>query len=510
MPGTRKMFFIFIYFAMNFKSQITYLMHANLRKSAISMTLLILASLMMTGCKQPPSSSKKRPNIILAMADDQGWRDVAYNADPDMGLQTPNMDQMAREGIRFNRFYTSSPNCSPTRAGILTGRHCHRSGVFNPSFAMRPEELTIAEIMQQEGYSTAHFGKWHMGPVKAISPFNPHKQGFDYYLSHDNFFEKDPSLSRNGNDPENFTGDGSEVIVDEALKYLDSIRGDGKPFFLVIWFGSPHKPHKPLQKDKDLYPDLPEEWQNYFGEITGMDRAMGNLRTGLKNRGLDENTLIWYTSDNGSHQPADHITGLRGRKGDIWEGGIRVPAMIVWPEQIKQPLETEMMANTLDIMPTLLELLGISLENHTLDGISLLPLLEGQDMSNRSKAMPFWRASGFASYSAKNNPTLFSEEDLTGWWRTFYCPEFDSARTEGFAGWSAWREGKWKLHHINGRIYELYDMEADPAETNNLASEMPEMVEELAAKLQQWQHSAEVSLTRADFDPEPRIVEMKK
>lgn len=469
---------------------------------------LLLLSFIITGCKSSATSSsastKIRPNIILAMADDQGWRDVAYNADPDMGLQTPNMDKMAREGIRFNRFYSSSPNCSPTRSGILTGRYCHRSGVFNPGFALRPEELTIAEILKKAGYATAHFGKWHMGPVKAESPFNPGKQGFDYYLSHDNFFEKDPELSRNGASPESFTGDGSEVIVEEALKYMDRIKDKNKPLFVVIWFGSPHKPHKPLQKDKDLYPDLPEEWQNYFGEITGMDRAMGNLRSGLKKRGLDGNTLIWYTSDNGSTKPADHITGLRGSKGDMWEGGIRVPASIVWPDHITKPLETEMLANTLDILPTILDLLDITLENRELDGMSLLPLLQGKDMSSRSKAMPFWRDSPYANKS-KDNESEYTEEDLTGWWRPFKCPIFITARTENFDGWSAWRDGKWKLHQMSSENYALYDLEADPAETNDLATQMPEVVEELSAKLKEWQCSAEVSLTGADNKTEPII-----
>ena len=445
-----------------------------------------------------------RPNIILAMADDQGWRDVAYNADPDMGLQTPNLDRMAREGIRFNRFYTSSPNCSPTRAGILTGRHCHRSGVFNPGFAMRPQEFTIAEVLKKAGYATAHFGKWHMGPVKADSPCDPHAHGFDYYLSHDNFFEINPQLSRNGAEPESFTGDGSEVIVAEALKYTDSIKNTGKPFFVVIWFGSPHKPHRPLQKDKDLYRDLPEEWQNYFGEITGIDRAMGNLISGLESRGLSDNTLIWYTSDNGSYTPADHITGLRGHKGEMWEGGIRVPAIIVWPGQITKPMETQIHASTLDIMPTVMELLGITLENHTLDGISLLPLLEGTDMKQRSKAMPFWRANSFAR-SSKNNEPYFTKEQLTGWWREFECPKFKTARTEGFGGWAAWTEGQWKLHKLRDGAYELYDIESDPAESKDLESQMPELVEDLAHKLSDWQCSAEVSLTGADCEIEPTL-----
>lgn len=456
--------------------------------------IYIVLTAILAGCKV---SVDERPNIILAMADDQGWRDVAYNADPDRGLLTPTMDQMAMEGIRFNRFYTSSPNCSPTRAGILTGRHCQRSGVFNPGFAMRPEELTIAEILKKEGYATGHFGKWHMGPVKSGSPFNPHEQGFDYYVSHDNFFETDPSLSRNGNEPEMFTGDGSEVIVDEALKYIESIKDSGKPFFVIIWFGSPHKPHKPLQKYKDLYKNLPEDWQNYYGEITGIDCALGNLRTGLKKKGLADNTLIWYTSDNGSHTPADHIKGLRGHKGEMWEGGIRVPATIIWPDKITKHLETDMFANTLDIMPTILDLLDITLENKTLDGISLLPLLQGKEMDNRDKAMPFWRDNPYARI-AKGFDTKYTKEQLTGMKIEFSCPEFDSARTKDFSGWSAWIEGQYKLHDYNNGTLELYDILADPEESKNLAFEMPQIVKEMERKLNEWQSAAEISLTGAD------------
>ena len=445
------------------------------------------------------SQEAKRPNIILVMADDQGWRDVAYNADPDKGLQTPHMDQMASEGIRFNRFYASSPNCSPTRAGILTGRHPNRSGVFNPGLAMRPEELTIAEILQKAGYATAHFGKWHLGPVKAESPFNPNKQGFDHFVSHDNFFDLDPELSRNGASPETFSGDGSEVIVEEALKHMDMIKDQNQPFFHVIWFGSPHTNHEALQKDMDLYPDLPKNWQRYFGEITAMDRAMGNLRTGLKNKGFDENTLIWYTSDNGSYEPATTIEGLRGSKGMMYEGGIRVPTFIVWPGQIRKPMETEMRGTTLDIMPTLMDLLGITLENRELDGMSLLPLLQGKEMDNRPVPLSFWRES-----TGKSNETKYTEEDLIGWWRPFICPTHTTPRTEDFGGWSAWIEGKWKLHHFKKK-YQLYDLDADPAETNDLAAQRPEVVQNLAKKLYQWQCSVEVSLTGADNEIEPTI-----
>jgi arylsulfatase A-like enzyme len=404
---------------------------------------------------------------------------------------------MAREGIRFNCFYSSSPNCAPTRAAVLTGRHCHRAGVFNPGFALHPRELTLAEVLQQAGYATAHFGKWHLGPVKAGSPVNPRAHGFDFFLSHDNFFEIDPSLSRNGAEPETFKGDGSEVIVDEALKYVDSIRDSGKPFFLVIWFGSPHKPHKALQKDKDLYKDLSPEFQNYFGEITAMDRAMGTLRKGLEERGKDQDTLIWYTSDNGSHKPMDRITGLRGHKGDIWEGGIRVPGLIVWPGEIARPMETDFRASTSDMMPTLIDLLGIEIKTPKFDGISLLPLLRGREMAERSRPMPFWRASPRAR-EVGNNPSHFPEDQLKGWWRESKCPVVKIPKTDGFRGHSAWLDGRWKLHNT-GKGYELYNLEVDPAESENVAERYPEVVKKLSAQLVAWQREVEASLTGADL-----------
>jgi arylsulfatase A-like enzyme len=233
-----------------------------------------------------------------------------------------------------------------------------------------------------------------------------------------------------------------------------------------------------------------------------MDRAMGNLRAGLEGRDLDANTLIWYTSDNGSHKPADHIRGLRGHKGEMWGGGIRVPATIVWPKGITEPIETEMVASTSDIMPTMLDLLDITPENHKFDGISLASLIRGAPKVERSKPMPFWRVGKFAR-EARNSGSDFTEEQLHGWWRDFSCPRFTTARTEGFDGWAAWTEGRWKLHKRGNDQYELYDLLDDPAETTDLASRMPEKVEELAGRLLEWQRSAEKSLAGADLAAEP-------
>ncbi len=441
-------------------------------------------------------TAAERPNIILTMADDQGWRDVGYNPEPGKVAITPNMDRMAAEGIRFNRFYSSSPNCAPTRAATLTGRHCHRSGVFNPGYALHPRELTLAEVLRDEGYATAHFGKWHLGPVKATSPVNPRVHGFDHYVSHDNFFELDPQLSRNGAEPESFQGDGSEVIIDETLKFIDSVKPSGNPFFAFVCYGSPHKPHKALQKDKDLYKNLSSDLQNYFGEITAMDRSLGTLRAGLKARGLDQNTIVWHTSDNGSHKPMDKITGLRGHKGDMWEGGIRVPSLIVWPAQIRKPMVTDFRGSTSDIMPTIVDLLGITRKMPKFDGISIKPILLGRDMSERTKPLPFWRANPRAKEVGKN-PSDFTDEQLSGWWRDSKLPNVKTPKVSGFKGNIAWIGGDWKIHKTS-KGYELYNLATDEAETTDVAEQHPEVVERLSKNLLTWMQDAELSLAGGD------------
>lgn len=188
-----------------------------------------------------------RPNIILLMADDQGWGETSYNGHPH--LQTPALDEMASSGLRLDRFYAASPVCSPTRASCMTGRHANRSGAFGAGWSTRPEEITIAQILKDAGYRTAHFGKWHIGAVKKGSPLSPNRMGFDESFSHDNFFEMDWELSRNGGPPESFKGDGSEVVVGEALGFARKVVAEKKPFFIVIWFGSPHAPYSGYEKD---------------------------------------------------------------------------------------------------------------------------------------------------------------------------------------------------------------------------------------------------------------------
>ncbi|MBN1489445.1 MAG: sulfatase-like hydrolase/transferase, partial [Phycisphaerae bacterium] len=229
-----------------------------------------------------------RPNIILCMADDQGWGDVAYAGHP--VLKTPNLDSMAAAGLRFDRFYAAAPVCSPTRGSVMTGRHPNRFGCFSWGFGLRPQETTIAEALKSHGYVTGHFGKWHLGSVQKGSPVHPGASGFDAWFSAPNFFDNDPILSREGVAVQT-RGESSMVTVDAAIEFIRQHADTPQPFFAVVWFGSPHVPHKAAEADRAVYADQPKNRQDFYGEITGMDRAIGKLRSTLRTLGVQDNTL---------------------------------------------------------------------------------------------------------------------------------------------------------------------------------------------------------------------------
>ncbi len=327
------------------------------------------------------------PNIVLVMADDQGWGDMAYNGHP--VLKTPNFDQMAASGLRFDRFYAAAPVCSPTRGSVMTGRHPNRFGCFKWGHTLRPQEITLAEALKTAGYTTGHFGKWHLGSVRKGSPVNPGASGFDEWFSAPNFFDNDPILSRQGTAVQT-TGESSMVTVNAALEFIQECTSQEKRFLAVVWFGSPHGPHQALAEDRLPYADQPERLQHFYGEITAMDRAFGKLRDKIGRLGIRENTILWYCSDNGALPEVGSSGGRRGHKGQVYEGGLLVPAIIEWPARIQQPQATSVRCNTSDIYPTLLEITGVSIANQPpLDGISLLPLIDG-GVAQRRKPMGFW------------------------------------------------------------------------------------------------------------------------
>ncbi len=472
-----------------------------------------------------------RPNIVLLMGDDHGWEETGYNGHA--FLKTPVLDEMARTGLRLDRFYSGGASCSPTRATVITGRHHHRSGTFTPGWSLRPEEIGLPQLLRDAGYATAHFGKWHLGPVKAESPTNPGAFGFDEWLSHDNFFELDPSFSRNGGPPQVFKGESSEILVAEALRFIEGAMRDRRPFFVVIWFGSPHEPYQGLPADLALYDDLPADFarrdvrltsnetgrpttrpqrdvlRERFAEITAMDRAIGHLRRQLEAHGVRRDTFVMYCSDNGTPAEAVATTPFRGRKGTVYEGGIRVPSVIEWPAVLDRPRSTDVVAVTSDLLPTLCDLAGAPLPHRPLDGLSLRPLLEGR-MTERPHPIGFWNGDieRIAGASPYIDPAL--QEGTTPLvklgpggiaTRNFQNFRHPEVREQDFSGPRAMIDNRFKLviDGARGTGKELFDLRNDPAETTNLIDQHPEEARRLEQQLRAWQQSVLSSLTGADY-----------
>ena len=461
----------------------------------------------MSHCSPTNEVAPELPNIILCMADDQGWGDMAYNGHP--VIQTPNFDAMAAEALRFDRFYAAAPVCSPTRGSVMTGRHPNRFGCFTWGRTLRPQEITIAEVLKKAGYVTGHFGKWHLGSVRRGSPVNPGANGFDKWLSAPNFFDNNPILSREGIAVQT-VGESSMVVVDASLEFIRKHEGGEKPYFAVVWFGSPHSPHQAIENDRKLYDDQPDNIEHFYGEITGMDRAFGKLRAELKTLNTYENTILWYCSDNGG-LPRVGATGGRGHKSDIYEGGLRVPAILEWPARIREPGITQFPTNTSDIFPTLMDIVGAQPDaNRPLDGISLVPLLSDQ-MDSRPQSMGFWHypAPGIRTPSAKWMAELLEAQkhgDMVG----------DSSRLrlediqiktqyplDTLKGHAAWLDWPWKLHRIQDKSgdirWEFYRLDDDPQESEDLFNTEPERVSKMKTALEEWQRSVVRSLNGGDY-----------
>ena len=470
--------------------------------------LIALSMFLLLAPRAAGEDEDERPDIVLVMADDQGWGDMAYNGHAD--LETPHFDAMAAAGLRFDRFYAAAPVCSPTRGSVMTGRHPNRFGCFSWGHTLRPQETTIAEALRASGYTTGHFGKWHLGSVREGSPVNPGASGFDEWFSAPNFFDNDPVMSRRGKAVP-VKGESSMVTVDAALAWIRECVAAKKRFLAVVWFGSPHSPHRALDDDRRPYAHLPEAQQHFYGEITAMDRAFGKLRDALGDLGIRENTLLWYTSDNGALPNVGSSGGHRGRKGGVYDGGFLVPAMLEWPARIRAPRATAVRCNSSDIFPTLLEVTGARLERAVpLDGVSLVPLLDGA-MDRRARPMGFWRftAKGIRTPSMEWMAELL-EAQKAGREGNRERLRLDAGSLEtqysenDLAGWSAWIDGDWKLHQRAGDgskepRYELYDLAADPAETNDLAAAQPERTARLRAALEDWQRSVVRSLNGGDY-----------
>ncbi|GAB5560479.1 MAG: sulfatase-like hydrolase/transferase [Synoicihabitans sp.] len=413
----------------------------------------------------------ERPNIVLVMSDDQGWGQTGYNHHP--LLKTPHLDAMAAAGIRFNRFYAGASNCSPTRATLLTGRSNDRTGVQTHGYPLRRQEKTIAQALKGVGYATGHFGKWHLNglrgpgaPIFADDPLHPGVFGFDTWVSVTNFFDLHPIMSRNGSFEE-FAGDSSEVAVAEALKWMRDEKD--RPFFSVIWFGTPHSPFRSFPADEAGFEHLPDDERRQAAELVAMDRAMGTLRAGLREMGEADNTILWFNGDNGGLALAGSqgVGGLRGFKNQVYEGGIRVPGLVEWPAGIAAGQVTDYPAVTMDIFPTIGEVVGLdeSVYVQPLDGHSLVSVFNGYDGS-RDRPIPFKRMEGAAII-----------------------------------------DGDWKLvmPDLETGVFELYNLAIDPTETKELTEKYPAQAKRMRGLWDAFNRSREASVAVGDY-PEGRVL----
>lgn len=417
------------------------------------------------------AAETKRPHIIFVMADDMGWGQTGYRNHP--VLKTPNLDAMAANGLRFERFYAGGPVCSPTRASVLTGRSHDRTGVLSHGYALRLQEKTIASALNEAGYVTGHFGKWHLNghrgpgvPIFADDPHSPGKFGFDEWVSVSNFYDVNPLMSRAGKF-EQFQGDSSEIVVAEAVKFLEKHHKDNQPMFAVIWYGTPHSPFKALDADKAAFGKLNDKSANHYGELAAMDRSLGTLRDTLRELGLADNTLLVFCSDNGGLPgiTPETVGGLRGNKGSVFEGGLRVPGIIEWPAVI-QPRVTSYPACVMDLFPTVADILGLpaSVMTKPIDGLSLKPLFE-RELGERRSPIGF---------------------------------RFQTKR--------ALVDDRYKLLTDNldrGKL-ELYDLIGDPKESHDLSVEQPEIFARMKQQLLAWNAGMNASFAGEDY-PEGQV-----
>jgi len=468
-----------------------------------TISLLVIALLGITSCRGPAPT----PNIILIMTDDQGWYDVGFNGNTE--IKTPWLDLLAAEGVIFDRFYSASAVCSPTRASFITGRNPIRMNIpFANSGHMPAEEITLPEILKKEGYSTGHFGKWHLGTLtSSVLDANrggreefledytlPTDHGYDIYFCTESkvptfdpmvfpgifasgeskrfgwkaMTESDSAIpygtaywsGENQKVTLNLKGDDSRIIMDRVLPFIDKACKENRPFFTTLWFHTPHLPVVSDSLHRSYYSELDLAKQIYYGTITALDEQVGRLWKKLEESGIQDETLIFFCSDNGPEVGTPGMSGpFRERKRSLYEGGVRVPAFVIWKKHLAGGRRIDFPAFTSDYLPTILDILDLEYPGERpLDGISIREALSGQE-TERTKAIGFILRSQIS-----------------------------------------WVTNQYKLISTDkGETFELYDLLKDKSEQANIIEEFPEIVERLKADLLLWQNSVEDSKNGMDY-----------
>ena len=447
----------------------------------------LLAVLSVLLCASPGLAAPKRPNVVLIMTDDQGWGDVGVHGNDK--IRTPNLDRLARDGVRFTRFY-AGPVCTPTRASLMTGRYHLRTraiDTYRGRAIIDPAEVTLAEMLGAAGYRTGIFGKWHLGDHH---PSRPIDQGFAEALVHwgggiaqpadppqgNSYF--DPWLEHNGKLVKT-TGYCSDVYTDAAIRFIDDAAPagtDAPPFFIYLAFNAPHDP---LQVSDDLArpylaAGLDEQTAKVYAMVENIDANVGRLLAKLAERKLADDTLVIFLTDNG---PAGrrYNGGFRGAKGTVYEGGIRVPCFARWPAGFTGGRAVERAAAHIDLAPTILAACGVAPPSDVkLDGADLLPLLRDPQATWPERTLYFQWHRGDAADRGRACAAVTERYKLV--------------QPAGVEEGPAPVDPPW----------ELYDIAADAGEQLNLAAEKPDVVASMRARYEAW--FADVSGTRG-FGP---------
>lgn len=364
---------------------------------------VLVIGLFLLAYSPPAKADDPRPNILILLADDMGYADLGgYGA----AIETPRIDQLANQGLRFTDFYAGAPNCSPSRACLLTGRIPARTGIYNyipPESAIHlpPDEITLAQLLHDAGYATGLFGKWHLSePADSPQP-PPSAYGFDYTFCTRNNAEpshQDPeNFFRNGEALGRLEGYSCDLVAAETNAWLKQQSTDNQPFLAYVAF---HEPHQKIAAPAALvqtYKDAGHENPLYAATIANLDQAIGKILDQLNELGRAENTFVFFASDNGPWRDGSQGP-LRGKKSDIWDGGIRVPGIIRWPGHTAAGGTTGTPAGVVDLLPTLCAIAGITppRERH-LDGTDITPILNGT---------PFVRSTPLFWYFYRTDPQM--------------------------------------------------------------------------------------------------------
>jgi arylsulfatase A-like enzyme len=452
-----------------------------------------------------------KPNMIFLMCDDLGYGDTGFNGHP--RIRTPHLDALRMEGMKFTRFYAGGPVCSPTRGTCLTGRHYSRYGITHANVGHLPEEeITIAQVTKEQGYTTGHFGKWHLGTLDrdysgknnrdaAVHYAPPWDRDYDDSFSTEfavptwdpgrgydmQTFERDddpwgsPYYDNGKRVEEMLTGCDSERIVDRAVPFIEQAVARKQPFMTTIWFHAPHTPLEAGSEFLEMYKDCDPEEAHYYGVVTAMDRQVGRIHQLIKDLGVEETTMIWFCSDNGPEGREEvmrpsfrrcrgQTDGLRGRKRSLYNGGVGVPALVKWPGVVEPGSECTVPCSTLDYFPTVLGALEVSMpDDRPLDGIDITPILTGV-LTERPTPIPY----------------RFMEKERA----MFGSPTL------------ALTDNKWKfLTHLSdtGEEDQLYNVLEDRGETRNILSDHPQVAASMKATLVTFMDSCRRSHTGADY-----------